>query len=303
MIKLATIRIMLSLAVTDKWDIQQIYINNAFINGNLEEEIYMVQPLGFISSDKTQVSKLHKSLYGLKQAPRAWYDRLKIALHQFGFTLSKCDPSLFVHSSLDVQLFALVYVDDSLITGSATSLIHDLIRKLHATFALNHMDKPDYFLGIEVKYQANGSIILTQEKYIRGLLHKASMIDCKCITTPMASTTKLSRFGLDKLPQPHNYRSLVSALQYITLTRPEISYSVRKVCQFLVRPLETHWRAVKCILRYLSNTAHHGLLLQPAFVAFPLTLCAYSDFDWGSDPDDRRSTFGSCIFLGQNLIS
>lgn len=122
----------------------------------------MVQPPRFTSSDKNQVCRLHKSLYGLKQAPRAWHDKLKQALHQFGFAPSKCDPSLFVHSSLGVQIFALVYVDDILITRSATSVIHDLICKLHATFSLKHMGKPDYFLGQEVKYQANGSIILTQ---------------------------------------------------------------------------------------------------------------------------------------------
>lgn len=107
-----------------------------------------------------------------------------------------------------------MYVDDILITGSTTSLISDLIRKLNATFALKHLSKPDYFLGLEVKYQENGSIVLTQNKYIRYLLTKASMVDCKDIATPMASTTKLSKFGDDKLSDPHTYRSLVGALQY-----------------------------------------------------------------------------------------
>lgn len=151
-------------------------------------------------------------------------------LHQFGFTPNKCDPSLFVYSSQGVQLFVLVYVDDILITGPTTSLIHDLIKKLNATFALKHLGKPDYFLGLEVKYQPNESVILTQTKYIRDLLQKASMVDCKGIATPMASTTKLSRFGADKLTHPHSYRFLVGALQYVTLTRPEIAYSINKVC-------------------------------------------------------------------------
>lgn len=202
-----------------------------------------------------------------------------------------------------MQLFALVYVDDILITGSAGALIHDLIKKLNKTFAFKHMGKPDYFLAIEVKYQSNGSVLLTQTKYIRDLLHRASMTDCNGIATPMASTTKLSKHGSDKLQNPQVYRSLMGALQYATLTRPEISYSVNKVCQFLTQPLESHFRAVKRILRYLSNTASHGLLIQPAPYSGPVTLRAYSDSDWASDPDDRRSTSGSCIFLGPNLVS
>lgn len=186
-------------------------------------------------------------------------------------------------------MFALVYVDDILITGSSP--------------ALKHLGKPDYFLGLEVKYLPNGSVLLNQTKYIQDLLHRASMLDCHGISTPMASTTRLSKTGSTPVGQPHRYRSLVGALQYITLTRPEIAYSVNKVCQFLSAPLDTHWSAVKRILRYLSGTISHGLLLQPASTSFPLSLRAYSDSDWGSDPDDRRSTSGSCIFLGPNLVS
>lgn len=114
----------------------------------------------------------------------------------------------------------------------------------------------------------------------------------------MASTTKLSRFGTDTLQDPHNYISIVGALQYVTLTRPEVVYSVNKVCQFLSAPLESHWRSMKRILRYLGSTSTHGLLLQPAATHSPLSLRAYSDSDWGSDPDERRSTSGSCVYLG-----
>lgn len=219
-----TIRIILILALTYKWDIQQIDVNNAFLNGNLQEEVYMMQPQGFESFDKAMVCKLNKALYGLKQAPRAWYEWLTQALLLFGFKASKCDPSLFVYNHNGITLYALVYVDDILITGSSSKLVADLISKLNSNFALKHLGKPDYFLEIEVKYLDNGSIILTQTKYICDLLHKATMADCNSISTPMVHVCKLSRHGTDSLPDASLFRYIVGALQYVTLTRPELSY-------------------------------------------------------------------------------
>lgn len=302
-IKPATIRILLTLMLTHNWQIQQIDINNAFINGKLEEDIYMLQPPGFISNNKNLVCKLHRSLYGLKQAPRAWYDRLKQALFQFGFTASKCDHSLFIYNRLAIQLYVLVYVDDILITGSHSALIHDLISKLQTQFALKHLGQPEYFLGIQVKYLKNGSLLLTQSKYISDLLERANMTGCSSMNTPMMSTEKLSRNGTDFFSNPTQYRSIVGALQYITLTRPDIAFSVNKVCQFLSSPLESHWKAVKRILRYLSGSIYMGLLLQAAPSTAPFSVRVYCDSDWASDIDDRRSTSGACLYLGPNLVS
>lgn len=120
----------------------------------------------------------------------------------------------------------------------------------------------------------------------------------------MVSNCRLSKYGTDSISDPHLYRSVVGALQYVTLTRPEIAFSVNKVCQFLSHPLETHWKAVKRILRYLKGTLDYGLELKPAQNCSSMfSLCAFSDADWGSDPDDRRSTSGYCLFFGPNLIS
>jgi histone deacetylase 1/2 len=302
-VKPVTIRIILTLALSLKWDIQQIDINNAFLNGILQEEVYMSQPPGFISSDKTPVCKLHKALYGLKQAPRAWYDRLTQALVSFGFHSSRCDPSLFVYNHKGVTMYVLVYVDDILLTGSSSTILHDLIAKLNSQFALKHMGRPDYFLGIEVQYLPSGNLLLTQSKYIRDLLSRANMAEAKGLTTPMVSNLKLSKFGTDELPDAHEYRSIVGALQYVTLTRPELAFCVNKVCQFLSRPLISHWQAVKRILRYLLHTCSHGLLLQPSQAVSKFSIRAYSDSDWASDMDDRRSTSGSCVYFGPNLVS
>lgn len=118
--------------------------------------------------------------------------------------------------------------------------------------------------------------------------------------TPMVSRIKLSRVGSDAVPDPTQFPSVVGALQYATLTRPEISFSVNKVCQFLSNPLEEHWKAVKRILRYLSGTMHYGLLIQVAPLHQPLFLLGFCVADWASNLDDKRST---CVFLGPNLIS
>ncbi|PNY18109.1 retrovirus-related Pol polyprotein from transposon TNT 1-94 [Trifolium pratense] len=302
-IKPITIRIILTLAVTFKWQVQQIDVNNAFLNGVLQEEVYMAQPSGFESSDKSLVCKLHKSLYGLKQAPRAWYDRLTQALLQLGFIKSKCDPSLLVHNQNGTCTYVLIYVDDILIIGSAPHLINDLINKLNMSFALKRLGQVDYFLGIEVHHLSSGALLLNQSKYVRDLLCKAKMEDSKPIGSPMVSSCRLSKYGTDTMTDPTLYRSVVGALQYATLTRPDIAFSVNKVCQFMAHPLESHWKAVKRILRYLKGTLSHGLLLNPSSAGPPFSLRAYSDADWATDHDDRRSTSGSCIYFGPNLVS
>ncbi|GAU27211.1 hypothetical protein TSUD_108020 [Trifolium subterraneum] len=300
-IKPTTIRIILTLVVTYKWLIQQIDVKNAFLNGVLQEEVYMTQLAGFEVADKTLVCKLHKSLYGLKQAPRAWYERLTQALLQMGFVTSKCDPSLLIHHQKGACTYVLIYVDDILITGSTPHLIHDLIHKLNVKFALKQLGEVDYFLGIEVHHMPSGDLLLNQSKYVRDLLSRTNMENCKAIGSPMVSSCKLSKFGTDSMSDPSLYRSTVGALQYATLTRPDISFSVNKVCQFMANPLETHWKAVKRILRYLKGTSNHGLLLHPSSSSPPFSLRTYSDADWATDQDDRRSTSGSCIYFGPNL--
>lgn len=263
----------------------------------------MSQPPGFVATDKSLVCKLNKAIYGLKQAPRAWFERLTKALLTLGFQGSKCDPSLFFYKKVDVQIYVLIYVDDIIITGTSLSLIQSLIEKLHAEFALKQLGELDYFLGIQVKRLPSGSLLLTQTKYISDLIEKAGMTNCKPIATPMASSCRLSKNSGDPMTDPHLYRSIVGALQYATITRPEIGFSVNKVSQFMQQPTTDHWQSVKRILRYLQGTKQHGLFLQPCASSQPFVLRAFCDADWATDSDDRRSTSGSCVYLGPNLIS
>ncbi|KAH9769651.1 retrovirus-related pol polyprotein from transposon RE1 [Citrus sinensis] len=299
-VKPCTIRIILSLTVMNHWPIRQLDINNAFLNGILTEEVFMHQPEGFIHPQfPSHVCKLTKALYGLKQAPRAWYDRLKLSLLNWGFIASKSDTSLFIfHKAGDIVVI-LVYVDDILVTGSNVQLVEKVIQHLSSEFALKDLGEFNYFLGLEVTPSVEG-LHLCQTKYVGDILKKAQMIESKGCSTPMSSTEKLVKDKGAAFENPSLYRSIVGSLQYLTLTRPEIAFTVNKLSQFLANPSVLHWQACKRVLRYLQCTADLGLQF---YASGSLTLSAFSDADWGSDLDDRKSVGGYCIYLGNNLIS
>lgn len=299
-IKPATVRVVITLALSQNWKIAQLDINNAFLNGKLTEEVYMHQPEGFEARGaENKVCRLHKALYGLKQAPRAWFETLHSALGSFGFQSAKSDNSLFIRKSGKDIMYILVYVDDILITGNQTSQVKDITVSLNKLFALKDLGELDFFLGIQVNNTCEG-LLLTQTKYIRDLLKKTKMLTAKDITTPMISSQHLSKHDACPLEDPYLYRSTVGALQYVTVTRPELAFSVNKVCQFMQSPTDVHWRAVKRILRYLRGTMKFGLHLRRCD---DLSLTAFCDADSGNNPDDGRSTSGMAVFLGTNLIT
>ena len=298
-IKPSTIRVILVLAVHFGWEIKQLDVSNAFLQGSLAEEVYMEQPQGFIDKHNSGlVCRLHKAIYGLKQAPRAWFTRLSCFLLDLGFVASLVDTSLFIYSHGQVHLYMLVYVDDIILTGTHPSLIAAIIGKLQQEFPLKDLGPLHYFLGIQVT-RHNHSIHLCQQKYISELLVKAHMDEAKPAKTPCSSGSKLSRHDGEPLSDPTPYRQLVGALQYCTLTRPEIAYSVNQLCQHLHNPSTTHWTAAKRVLRYLTGSSDHGL----QYTKSQLQLNAFCDSDWAGCLDDRRSTTGFAIFLGDCLIS
>jgi histone deacetylase 1/2 len=176
-----------------------------------------------------------------------------------------------------------------------------LVKKLNEDFALKDLGDLHYFFGIEVSKVRDG-IVLTQEKYANDVLERVGMIDCKPVSSPLSTTEKLSRFEGDVLgpKDATHYQSIVGALQYLTLTRPNISFAVNKVCQFLHAPTTVHWAAVKRILRYLKQSTNLGLKISRSS---SLLVSAFSDADWGGCLDDRRSTGGFAVFLGTNLVS
>ncbi|GKA77945.1 putative RNA-directed DNA polymerase [Tanacetum coccineum] len=270
-VKSTTIRAVLSLAVTNDWPLRQLDIQNAFLHGNLKEQVYMKQPPGFIDPQRpNHICLLHKSLYGLKQAPRAWFEGLSKALFDLGFKGSKMDPSLFIYSHGDILLYIL---------------------------PLN------YFLGIEIVPHVSG-ILLSQKKYILELLQSAGLSNCNLVSSPMVTSSSLSLD--DAFSNPVKYRQVVGSLQYVTLSRPDIAFAVNKVCQFMHAPTEIHWYAVKRILRYLHGTVEHGMLIRRSSSS---TLQAFTDVLWKGNPDTSLDAFsdadwaGFAIYLGSNLIS
>lgn len=301
-VKPTTIRVLLSLAVSHGWSLRQIDIQNAFLHGYLHEDVYMKQPPGFEdSTHPNYICKLDKSLYGLKQAPRAWFSRLSSTLLQLGFHASKADVSLFIFNRGGIQMYILIYVDDIIIVSSSTAATDRLLTQLQADFAVKDLGSLGYFLGIEVHHTSPG-LILTQRKYIQDLLKRTNMVFSNGVPTPMLPSDKLLLKIGDPLSAEDTtrYRSVVGALQYLSLTRPDISFCVNRVCQFLSAPTTAHWAAVKCILRYLHATIDLGLCITKSGSSL---LNAFSDADWAGNLDDRRSTGGYAIFLGPNLVS
>jgi hypothetical protein len=299
-VKPATIRVVLSIAASRSWPIHQLDVKNAFLHGNLEETVYCQQPSGFVDpSAPTAVCLLQKSLYGLKQAPRAWYQWFSTYIRQLGFTSSASDTSLFIYKDGDNVAYLLLYVDDIMLTASSTSLLQHITARLHSEFAMTDLGDLHFFLGISVTRSADG-LFLSQRQYAVDLLRRAGMSECHPTATPVDARCKLSATDGAPVSDPTEYRSLAGALQYLTLTRPEIAYAVQQVCLFMHDPREPHLALVKRILRYIKGTLHIGLHIGTAPVD---SLTAYSDADWAGCPDSRRSTSGYCVFLGENLVS
>ena len=283
--KAATIRIVLSIAVSRGWSLRQLDVQNAFLHGVLKEEVYMRHPPGYEDTQHPgYVCKLDKAIYGLKQAPRAWYSRLSAKLLQLGFVSSKGDTSLFFLRNKQVTMFILVYVDDIIVASSSQDATMCLLWNLEKDFALKDLGDLHYFLGIEVTKVKDG-ILLTQQKYATELLQRVGMISCKPVSTPLSISEKQSAYAGDLLGpiDTTNYRSIVGGLQYLTLTRPNISFSVNKICQFLQAPTTVHLTAAKRILRYVHGTADLGLQI---IRSDSMLVSGFSDADWVGCVDD-----------------
>ncbi|KAJ9558569.1 hypothetical protein OSB04_013183, partial [Centaurea solstitialis] len=271
--KVPSIRLFISLAATYDWVLHQLDVKNAFLHGDLHEEVYMEQPPGFVAQGESgRVCKLRKSLYGLKQSPRAWFGRFNAVVTEFGLRRSSYDHSVFFASSSSRCILLVVYVDDIVITGSDEIGIKKLKDFLASRFQTKDLD----------------------------ILNDSGMSETKPCEAPMIPNMKLNIEDGDLLEDPEKYRRIVGKLNYLTITRPDIAFLVSVASQFMSSPRTPHWETVRHILKYLKGAPGLGILYQNHDHH---VIEGFTDADYDGDPTSRRSTTGYCVFVGGNLVS
>jgi hypothetical protein len=206
---------------------------------------------------------------------------------------------MFIYRHGTETVYLLLYVDDIILTASSPALLRRIISALQHEFSMKDLGELHHFLGMEVQ-RRDGCLFLSQHQYMKEILDRAGMSDCKSCSTPVDTNPKLSQVIGDPIADPTDFRSLAGALQYLTFTRPDIAYAVQQVCLHMHDPREPHLAALKRILRYVHGILHLGLVLRPTTQH---ELVVYSDADWAGCPDTRKSTSGYAVFLGDNLIS
>eukprot|EP00253_Pinus_taeda_P013345 PITA_13345 len=248
-------------------------VKTAFLNGTINEKVYIEQPLGFEVKDrKAYVCRLKKSLYGLKQAPKAWYVRMDAYLHRIGFTKSSVDSNLYIKVVNNEPVIILLYVDDLLLT-CVEGRIEECKKQLVAKFDMKDLALMHYYLGLEV-WQGPNEIYLGHGKYVIEILKKFDMMDCKPMTATIITNLKRLRSSESSLVDPSS--------------------------EFQVEPKHDHWIATKHILRYLRGTINYCLKYDKRN---DVQLIGYTDSDWGGREQDGRSTTGGCFSLGSSMVS
>jgi hypothetical protein len=248
---------LLAIVAVKGWVLYQLDLNNAFLHGDLDEEVYMTLPPGFHSKGEhshppSTVCKLQKSLYGLKQASKQWFSKFSTTLLQHGFTQSKANYSLFTrqHGSCFIDL--LVYVDDILIASNDVVAVAQLKTYLDSQFKLKDLGPVRYFLGLEIARSSKG-LSVSQRKYALEIMEDAGMLGCKPTKCPMDQSLKLSKGEGSLHPDLTVYKRLIGRLMYLTMTRLDIVFSVHRLSQFMDQPRDFHLKVAQHIVQYIKG--------------------------------------------------
>ncbi|KRY16471.1 Retrovirus-related Pol polyprotein from transposon TNT 1-94 [Trichinella patagoniensis] len=302
--RLSSIRTILAISANYGLIAHQLDFVSTYLNGEIEEEIYMEIPEKLDEVLKCskmkqnldgKVCRIRKALYGLKQSGRQWYKKLDEKLSQYGLKATSGDPCVYFERRGRELAIAAIYVDDVIIASNNTARLNELKKALAKSFKMKDMGPIHYCLGIEIKQSANGDIEMSQQKYIMDILEKFRMMNSKPVETQIDASNKLSaelfpsteaeKAEMQNMP----YRSLVGSLMYLSVsTHPDIAFAVSLLSQFNENYCSQHWTAAKRVLRYLKKTASYGLRFQRNSGA----LVGFSDADWGGNSDDRRSYTG-----------
>ena len=304
---LKSIRILLSIAASLDYEIWQMDVKTAFLNGYLEESIYMVQPEGFIAKGQEQkVCKLLRSIYGLKQASRSWNLRFDETIKTYGFEQNIDEPCVYKYVKDKKVVFLVLYVDDILLIGNDVEILSNVKKWLAEQFQMKDLGEASYVLGIQIlRDRKNRLLALSQASYIDKVLAHFSMQNSKKGQLPTRHGIVLSKEQCPKTPQEEEdmrrvpYASAVGSLMYAMLcTRPDICYAVGIVSRYQSNPGLGHWIAVKHILKYLRRTRNYMLV----YSGRDLNPVGYTDSDFQSDKDSRKSTSGSVFTLGGGAV-
>ncbi|WRX14093.1 Integrase [Theobroma cacao] len=259
---------------------------SAFLNGLIQEEVYVEQPPGFEDFEKSDhVFKLHKALYGLKQASRAWYERLSKFLVEKGYDRGSIDTTLFIKRYLNDLIVVQIYVDDIVFGATNEALCKNFAKEMQDEFEMSMLGKLKYFLGFQIKQSEEG-IFINQERYTYDMLKKFDMLKLKSISTPMSPSTKLDLDEKGKDVDQKLYKGTIGFLLYLTVSRSDIQFSVCLCARFQSQPKESHLTVVKRIFRYLIDTRELGIWYSRNST---LSLVGYSDADFTGSIIDRKA--------------
>jgi hypothetical protein len=298
--RLESIRILLAYAAHHSFRLFQMDVKSTFLNGPIKEEVYVEQPPGF-EDDRypDHVYKLSKALYELKQAPRAWYECLRDFLISNAFKVGKADPTLFTETCNGDLFVYQIYVDDIIFGSTNQKSYEEFSRVMMQKFEMSMMGELTYFLGFQAK-QLKDDTFISQTKYTQDLLKRFGMKDAMSVKTPMGTDGHLDLNKGGKSVDQKAYQSMIGSLLYLYASRPDIMLSVCMCARFQSDPKECHLVAVKRILRYLVSTPCFGIW-YPKGSTFDLI--GYSDSNYAGCKVDRKSTLGTCQFLGRSLVS
>jgi len=238
----------------------QLDVKSAFLNGVLKEEVYVEQPEGFeVKNTGHKVYKLKKALYGLKQAPRAWYSEIDAYLSMCKFKRSTSEVTLYTRSDLEGNLIIVsIYVDDIVYTGSSERLLSEFKREMMQRYEMSDIGLLHHFLGMGI-LQTDQGVFIHQSKYVKSLLSKFGLDDCKPVSIPLATGEKLKKVDGSELADEGLYRRIVGSLLYLTATRPDLMYTASLLSRFMTGPTKIHMRAAKRVLRYVQGILSYGI--------------------------------------------
>jgi len=297
-----TIRLIVAVAVKHNWSMYQLDVKSAFLNGELEEEVYVSQPPGFeIKGKEYYVYKLDKALYGLKQAPRAWNKKIDRFLVQQGFAKCVNEHGIYCRNTTN-KLIICLYVDDMITIGSNDAEMEDFKKNMMNQFEMSYLGNLTYFLGIEFEMNSQG-VIIHQRKYALDILKRFKMLNCKPISTLVNTGVKLSLVNDKKEIDPTLFKHIVGSLRYLCHTRPDIAYGVGLISRYMVKPINSHLIAAKRILRYVKGICNLGIRYYRNQKPVDQMIVGYSDLDWSGDKDDKKSTVVYGFVIGNAPFS